>query len=108
MAVEVISEIQKAEKEAVDILLNANKESKDIISKATLKATEEYNKIVSKANKEAQEIINKSIASGNKEAEGLFEKGKEQCKTINAPSQSNVDEATKLIIERIVNIHGNS
>lgn len=108
MAVEVISEIQKAEKEAVDILVNANKENKAIILKATLKANEEYNKIVLKANKEAQEIINKSIESGNKEAEDLFEKGKEQCKTINAPSQSKVDEATKLIIERIVNIHGNS
>ncbi len=108
LAVEVISEIQKAEQNAKDILQQANKDSKNLISKATLQGNEEYNQIVEKAKKEAQEIINKSIAEGNKEAEDLFKQGEEQCKAIKAPSKDKIDEASKLVIERIVNIHGNS
>ena len=108
MAIEVISEIKKAEQYAKETLVQANKDSKDITSKATLQADEIYKQILDAAKKDANDIINASVTEGNKEAEKLFAKGKEDCKDIMAPTQSKVDEAVKLVIERIVNIHGNS
>ncbi|MGL4655590.1 MAG: ATPase [Sarcina sp.] len=108
MAIEVISEIQKAEQYAKETLVQANKDSKDITSKATLQAEEIYKQILDAAKKEANGFMQASISEGNYEAEKLFAKGKEDCKNIIAPAQDKVDEAVKLVIERIVNIHGNS
>lgn len=108
MAIKVISEIQKAEQYAKEIIVQANKDSKDIMSKATLQADEIHKKILESAKKEAEGFMQASIAEGNYEAEKLFAKGKQECEDIMAPSQDKIDKAVKLVIERIVNIHGNS
>ena len=108
MAAEIINEIKKAEQQAKEIVVQANKDSKDMISKATNKAETIYKEILLVAKNESNDIINAQIASGNTEAEKLFEQGKRDCETIASPSQTRVDEAVKLVIERIVNIHGNS
>ena len=108
MAAEIINEIKKAEQQAKEIVVQANKDSKDMISKAMNKGEIIYKEILLVAKKESNNIIDVQVTAGNIEAEKLFEKGKIECETIASPSQARVDEAVKLVIERIVNIHGNS
>ncbi|MGL4740133.1 MAG: ATPase [Sarcina sp.] len=108
MAVEIISEIKNTEQLAREIIINANKEAKEIISKATLDAEQTRKSILDNAKSEGQEIIDAAVTSANIEAEKLFEKGEKDCKSITSLEQEKIDQAVKLVIERIVNIHGNS
>lgn len=108
MAAEIISEIKKVEQEAKELMVKANKDSKEIINNATLEANLKYNEILDIAKSEAKIIIDNAILEASKEADVLFEKGQADCKLISNALTSKVDEAVNLVIERIVNIHGNS
>ena len=49
-----------------------------------------------------------AIDAGNKEAEPILLKGKKDAEDIYNISEDKLDNAVKLVIERIVKIHGNS
>ncbi|MGL5764869.1 MAG: ATPase [Sarcina sp.] len=108
MAVEIISEIKNTEQVAREIIINANKEAKEIISKATLEAEQSHKAILDDAKCEGQKIIDAAVTSANIKAEKLFEQGKKDCKSITDLDKEKIDQAVKLVIERIVNIHGDS
>lgn len=108
MAVEAIKEIKKVEKQAEAMVKEAHQQSKEIISKATLQGEVQYKTIVEEAKVKAQEIINLSITSGNEEAEALLVAGESKCAGIRNLSEDRINSAVKLVIERIVNINGNS
>ncbi|MGL5615185.1 MAG: ATPase [Sarcina sp.] len=108
MAIEVISEIKKAEEAAKDLIKEAQSEVRDLIAKATINSENEYKKIVDEAKNKGENKIKEKIELANKETNDLFVAGKEDCAKIQSVSSEKIDEAVKLVIERIVNIHGNS
>ena len=108
MAIEAIKEIKKVEEKADMLVKEAHQKSKEIISKATLQGEEQYNAIVGTAKESAQEIIDTAISSGEDEAKAIKLAGSEKCASILNLSNDKVDAAVKLVIERIVNINGNS
>lgn len=108
MAAEIISEIRKVEQEAKELIISANKNSKEIIAKATSDADSKYNQILDNAKLEVKKIMDNAILEANKDADVLYDNGQAECKLISNPSTEKFDEAVNLVIERIVNIHGNS
>ncbi|MGL4991026.1 MAG: ATPase [Sarcina sp.] len=108
MAAEIISEIKKVEQEAKELIANANKTSKDILAKASIDAQAEYDSILNEARIQIKTIIDNAVLEANNEASVLQEKGQAECELISKPSNEKFDEAVNLVIERIVNIHGNS
>lgn len=108
MALEIIIEVKKAEDEANSIISNAQAESKEIIAKACLEADGEYRRIVDGAKVKAQRIMDEAITLGNKEAEPILYKGDEEVYKFSNLPEENINNAIKLVIERIVNINGNS
>lgn len=108
MAIEVISEIKKAEEAAKALIKEAQAEAREKISKSNQQGEDQYKKIVDAAKNKGEEKIKNKVDATNKEADALFEIGKSDCTKIQSVSPDKVDAAVKLVIERIVNIHGNS
>lgn len=52
--------------------------------------------------------MNEAISAGNKEAEPILAKGKSEASDIENISEEKKNNAVKLVVERIVKIHGNS
>lgn len=108
LALEAIKEIKKAESEADEMIKSANVEAKDILQKATIEATDNYNKVLAEAKDKCNSIINDAVEAGNKEAEPILLKGKQEAQDIYNIEEDRKNNAVKLVIERIVKIHGNS
>lgn len=108
LALEAIKEIKKAESKADEMIKSANVEAKDILQKANIEATDNYNKVLVEAKNKCNSIINDAIESGNKEAEPILQKGKQDAEAIYNIEDNKKNNAVKLVIERIVKIHGNS
>lgn len=108
MAIEVISEIKKAEEAAKALIKEAQAEAREKISKANQQGEDQYKKIVGAAKNKGEEKIKNQVDATNKEVDALFEIGKSDCAKIQSVSPDKVDAAVKLVSERIVNIHGNS
>jgi V/A-type H+-transporting ATPase subunit G/H len=89
--------VKKAQTEASEILKNSKIEAESIIDSAKQKADEYYKSIISKYELEAREaskpIIEKSQSS--------------RTKLTNVPAEL-MNSAVNMVIERIVNSHGNS
>ncbi|WP_055070649.1 hypothetical protein [Clostridium massiliamazoniense] len=108
MAIEVINEIKKAEEAAKTLMKEAQTEAREMIVKANQQGENEFKKIVDEAKNKGEEKIQKQVEATKKEADTMFEASKSECAKIQSVSKNKVDEAVKLVIERIVNIHGNS
>lgn len=108
MALEIIIEVKKAEDEANSIISTAQIKSKEIVTKAYQEADKEYRRIVDEAKVKAQSIMDEAIALGNKEAKSIINKGDEEVYKFSSLPKENINNAIKLVVERIVNINGNS
>ena len=108
MALEAIKEIRESETEAGEIVKSATNQAKDDIKKAIEEAQTKYDDILVKAKERASSLIDEAIHSGNKEASPILEKGKKESEDIRNIDGNKKNNAVKLVVERIVKIHGNS
>lgn len=108
MAIEALNEVKRAEAEAGEMIKTAQQESKDIILKAKVEAEAEYKNIIDMAKRKAQEIMDNAIEIGNYETQPIIESGKVQCNEIKNTPEAKMKDAAKFVIERIVNVNGNS
>lgn len=89
--------IKKSQEEALQILKESNEKAESILDEASKKSLEDYNNVISKYEKEA-ELDSKPI----------IEESNTTINALNNISQDLLDKAVNLVIERIVNSHGNS
>ncbi|QAA34066.1 ATPase [Clostridium manihotivorum] len=109
MALEVIKEITNAENRAEELVREANKKSKEIIDSAIKIGEEEYKKVLIRSKQEAEIIINYATEKATKEIEAISIKGNNELNGIKEGLEEEKKySAVRLIIERIVGIHGNS
>ncbi len=108
MAKEAIEAVKEAEAKAQAILQEANQTAKNIRQEAELLAEEKYKSIMEEGEREAKEIREKAIQEGENESKPVLEKGLNEAKKILEITDSDLNTAVNIIIERIVNINGNS
>lgn len=102
MAEEVLKKIQKAEKEADEIILKANEESKNIAKETDQKIKEDGNKIISDLKTELKQLKEKTVKEANKSVDILLAKEEENIKDILNVDDKKIDEIANILRERVV------
>lgn len=108
MAKEAIEAIRKAEKEANTILQEASQASRDLKKEAQLSAEKKYKNIMDEAHVQAKELREKALLEGEDISKPIIAKGTEEAKSILNMDDAKLNFAANIIIERIVNVNGNS
>jgi len=86
LADEVLKKIQKAEKEADEIIFSANESAKKILKDMELKIKSNNEKVISDVNQESEKLKNEVVYINN----------------ILNIDEARIDEVVKLLAERIV------
>lgn len=89
--------IKEAQNNALEIQKRAKEESKQIIDRAKLEAENYYNSVIQKYEQDAQ-----------KDVQAILSENEKVIKELNEISKDRLNKAVNLVIERIVNSHGNS
>ncbi len=108
MAKEAIEAVKKAEEEANNFLQSASQASRDLKKEAELLAEEKYKTIMEEADKEAKILRDRALQEGEEISKPVIEKGLEEAEKILAIKDEELKSAVNIIIERIVNVNGNS
>ncbi len=108
MAKEALQKIKEAEEKSSLAISNAKKQAEEIL----LKAKEEEEKILNTAKKESQflkdGIIKKEILDAKQAYEPTLLGGEAKIAALENLEDAKIKSAVNLIVERIVNISGNS
>lgn len=108
MALDVILKVKEAEKKADASIKLANDKSKEILKKAQTDANDTYNSMIIDSKEKESDIITENIQNANCKAKDIFKNGEKEVQEILNISNEKKQNAVKLVVERIVNIHGNS
>lgn len=108
MAKEAIEKVREAEVQANVIMQEANQNSRDSKKEAEILADEKYKQIIREADREAKEIQEKALQEGEIESKPILEKGLIEAKKLEEITDQDLDSVVNIIIERIVNVNGNS
>ncbi|WP_415875869.1 ATPase [Clostridium sp.] len=108
LALEAIKKIRDTEEKAMEIIKKAQNDSNQIIKDSDVKAASEYKRILNEAKNEAKKILDDAAANAEKEAIPIIESGKTSAENIKDISKEKLEMAVNLVVERIVNINGNS
>lgn len=108
MAKDAIEAVKEAEEKSRIILQDASQASRDSRREAELTADRMYNEILHEAEKEAKELKDKAQKEGEEISAPLIENGMKEAEKFIALTDTELDLAANIIIERIVNANGNS
>lgn len=106
-AKEALQSIKQAEVNAKKIVEEANEKAKKILLEAELLANKNYEKIIVNGNEEVEKIIAKAKEEGEIIANQQIKIGLEEADVIRNMEESKLDQAVKIIVERIVQNDGN-
>jgi V/A-type H+-transporting ATPase subunit G/H len=108
MALEAIGEIKKAEIQGEEIISKAKARSRDLIKSASIKMEAEYKKIIESAENEYNIILQDAEKNVEKRSIPILNEGKEKVDEITNIPQERFNNAVNMVVERIVNMNGNS
>ncbi|MDL2274200.1 hypothetical protein LJC34_06650 [Oscillospiraceae bacterium OttesenSCG-928-G22] len=103
MAAEAVYRIKEAEETAEKRQKDASAEASDIIANAKLHGESKKKSIVKDAEDRKREMIERATAAAVSAAEPVVLKGVEEREKIVNPGADKLEEAIRLIVERIVN-----
>jgi len=108
VAKEAIEAVKEAEAQAHAILQEATQASRDLMQTAEALAEDKYRQIMEEAEKEANAIKEQALSEGESIAKPIIEKGMQESQELAKMSNEDLDKTVNIIIERIVNVNGNS
>lgn len=108
MARDAIEAVKEAEEKSRMILQEASQLSRDSKREAELTAEKKHIEILEEANQEAEALREKALREGEKISAPLIETGIKEAEEFIALTDTELDLAANIIIERIVNANGNS
>lgn len=108
MNVDFISEIKRAEEDANNIIKEAYGKAKDIINDANNEAQKAAEMVAQKADKSVIAMEQIAAEKAKAERQRIIDNATHQAIQIKESGELNIDKAVDYIIERIVDIHGNS
>lgn len=108
MALEAIKDIRQTEEKAEETIRLAREQAKDIIKNAGIKAKEKYDEIILSGKNDVKVIIESKEEEGIKQSSPILGKGNVEKEDILNLNEEKLQKAVNLVVERIVNINGNS
>lgn len=108
MAAEALLKVREAEEQGGELVRRANDEAKEMIRKAEADGLTRQKAIIAEANRMKAEMIEQA---GRKAVQGcadLLSEGEAQRQRILNPDPQKFEQAVQIVIERIVNVNGNS
>ncbi|MCX7904278.1 MAG: ATPase [Caloramator sp.] len=108
MALEVVKQVAEIERQADEIIKAAQQKANDILKSAK----EKYDLMLKDANLKGNEFyretINRFEDEGKGEARPIYDEANRTIENIKNISNEKIEKAINMVIERIVNSHGDS
>lgn len=108
MAKEAILKIKKAEDNSAAIIKKASDSSREILREAETSADAQKKSVIDDTKKEVAAMLEIAQAEAESHCQPLIAQGEKEIAAIKNPKKDKVDSAVKLVIERIVNVNGNT
>lgn len=108
MALEVIRKVREVEMQAEELIVQVQKDSARMLKDANTEGKARYDAILLDAKEQGEQIISNALATAEEQAEKVVAQGKLQQKEIVQHSEERMGQAINLVIERIVDMYGNS
>lgn len=108
MSMEVIKEIKNIESIAEEKIKTAQQQGKDIILQAEDQAEKFVNDAVNNEISKGRQLVESAEKEAVKEAELKKQKNQQACDQLRQKAQAKMQQAVKLVMERIVSINGHS
>jgi V/A-type H+-transporting ATPase subunit G/H len=108
LAIQALNEIKSAEEKANEIVKKAVSEKTQIIKNAEVKALEQYKTLLNEKRAVANEIIVTAVEKAKENSKPILERGESEKNAILNVPEEKIQGAVNLVMERIVNINGNS
>lgn len=108
MAKDAIEAVKEAEEKSRIILQEASQASRDSRREAELNADSKYDEILDEADKEVKALKEKALKEGEAISTPMIDNGMKEAEKFIALTDTELDLAANIIIERIVNANGNS
>jgi len=102
VSVEVLKEIEKAEKKANSIILKARVEGEKLLEKTRKRVKEEILAAKENANLEISKQIERAKKENEKEIKALFEKAEIEKDKIRVQADKHQEEAISFVLKRIL------
>ena len=108
MAQEALLKVKEAEDKCADMINSASDKSKAILDKAQADGEEKYKAIIAQANKLRLELVEQAEDEARAQCEAIASGGEANLEKIKNPADAEFSKVVSLVMERIVNTHGNS
>lgn len=102
MLKKIIKELEDIEKEAENMILEAQKEAEKMILEEVDGQVEVRKKLILELNKEGQNLLQEAIDNAHLKAKEMYEKNVEEQKAIKQNTLKKFDEAVEIILKQIV------
>ena len=108
MARDAFLKAKEAEDNCVDIIKIANNKAKAILDQAENDGTAKYEAIILHANRQKLDTIEETKSATKAECQFIITKGESEVAKLKKQTDEELSKVVSLIMERIVNIHGDS
>lgn len=108
MAAEAILKVKQAEEQASELVRRANDEAKEQIRKAEADGLARQKEIILEANQMKAEMIEQANHKAVQGCADLLSEGEAQRQRILNPDPQKLEQAVQIVIERILNVNGDS
>lgn len=108
MAAEAVLKVKQAEEQASELVRKANDEAKELIRKAEADGLSRQKAVIMEANRQKAEMIEQANLRAVQGCADLLREGESQRQQILNPEPQKFEQAVQIVIERIVNVNGNS
>lgn len=108
MAAEAVQKVKQAEEQASEMVRKANDEARELIRKAEAAGLARQKAIIMEANRQKAEMIEQANLKAAQGCADLLREGEAQRQQILNPEPQSFEQAVQIVIERIVNLNGDS
>jgi V/A-type H+-transporting ATPase subunit G/H len=105
---EVIKEIKSIEGIADEKIKTAHQQAKDRVLQAEVEAEKAVKQVVDKEIAAGNKLVEDAEKDANTQLEVKRQLNQKQCEEIKEKAHAKLDEAVKMVMERIVSMNGNS
>lgn len=108
MAAEAVLKVKKAEEKGSELVRRAGDEAKELIRKAETEGQNRRKAIIAEANRMKAEMIEQANQKAVRDCAELISEGERNRQRILNPDPLKLEQAVQIVIERVVNLNGDS
>ena len=108
MAQDALLKVKEAEDKCALMISNANEKAKSILDEAKAEGEQEYKAAIAVADKLRHDFVERAVDDAMTQSAAITAVGEAGLAKIKSPDSGEFDQVVALVVERIVNTHGNS